>query len=83
MDYVYLLWHTHELDERDDAKFIGVYRTEDDARAAITRLRVQPGFRRFPDGFKVEKYALNEDHWTEGFLTAVNQPDGTISYEGE
>jgi hypothetical protein len=40
MEDVYLLWHVHELEGReDDTKFIGVYRTEDDARAAIGRLR--------------------------------------------
>jgi hypothetical protein len=82
MDEVYLLWHVHELEGgEDDAKFIGVYRAEDDARAAIRRLYAQPGFRKFPEGFKIEKYPLNKDHWTEGFVTAVNQPDGTISYE--
>jgi hypothetical protein len=84
MDEVYLLWHLHEFEGgEDDAKLIGAYRTDDDARAAIERLRVQPGFRRFPDGFKIDKCPLNKDHWTEGFVTAVSRPDGTISYENE
>ena len=84
MDAAYLLWHVHEFVEReDDEKLIGIYRTEDDARAAIERVRDQPGFRHFPDGFKISRYELNKDHWTEGFVTAVNQPDGTISYDNE
>lgn len=65
----------------DDAKLIGTYRTEADARGAIERLRDQPGFRHFPDSFRIDKYELNKDHWKEGFVTAVNQPDGTMSYE--
>jgi hypothetical protein len=70
-------------DGQDDAKFIGAYRTEDDARCAIGRLRDRPGFRHFPDGFQIEKYELNKDHWTEGFVTAMNQPNGTMSFENQ
>jgi hypothetical protein len=84
MEAVFLLWHVHEAEEgSEDSKLIGVYRTDKDARAAIKRLGKQPGFRSFPKGFNVEKYELNKDHWTEGFLTAVNQPDGTIEYKDE
>ena len=50
-------------------KLIGIYRTEDDARAAIARLVVQPGFRDMPDGFHMDRYAVGKDHWTEGFVT--------------
>jgi hypothetical protein len=49
VDSVVLLWHVH----RDDDKLIGVYRSEDDARAAIERLRDKPGFKDAPDGFAV------------------------------
>jgi hypothetical protein len=84
MDAVHLMWHVHDLqDGEEKTKFIGAYRTEVDARSAIDRLRGQPGFRHFPDGFQIIKYELNKDHWTEGFVTAVNQPDGTITYENE
>jgi hypothetical protein len=84
MEAVFLLWHVHEAEEgSEDSKLIGVYRTDKDARAAIERLRNQPGFRSFPEGFNIEKYELNKDHWTEGFLTAVSQPDGTVAYKDE
>ena len=84
MDVVYLLWHVHEApDQGEDAKVIGVYRAEDDARAAIERLRSKPGFRHFPQGFTVERYEVNKDCWTEGFVAAVIQPDGTIAYKNE
>jgi homoserine kinase type II len=82
MDAVYLLHHVRKDDKyAEDAKLIGVYRTEADARAAIERLKNQPGFRHFPDGFQYERYELNKDHWTEGFVTVVNHPDGSQTYE--
>jgi len=69
MDSVVLLWHVHEMpDGHDDDKLIGVYRNEDDARAAIDRLRDKPGFRELPEGFQYETYSLNRDGWTEGYV---------------
>jgi hypothetical protein len=71
MDSVVLLWHVQEMpDGHDDEKLIGVYRNEDDARAAIARLRDKPGFRDLPEGFQYETYALNRDQWTEGYVIA-------------
>ena len=69
MDSVVLLWHVHqEPDGEDDELLIGVYRTEDDARAAIGRLRDKPGFRDHPEGFQCHTYCLNRDGWTEGYV---------------
>lgn len=84
LEAVYCMWHVHVMAGGDeDAKFIGVYRSEDDARAAVERLRDQPGFRHFPDGFHIERYELNKDHWVEGFVTVVTHPDGTQTFEHE
>jgi hypothetical protein len=69
---VYILHHEYERWGRDYPKLIGVYETREDAEAAILRLRDQPGFRDWPDGFTVDEYALGEDHWTEGFSTIVS-----------
>ena len=72
MDSVVLLWHVrHVSDGDDDEKLIGVYRTEDDARAAVERLRDKPGFRDLPEGFECHTYVLNRDGWTEGFVSGV------------
>jgi hypothetical protein len=68
MDSVVLLWHVNEALDGHVEKLIGVYRNEDDARAAIGRLRDKPGFRELPEGFIYETYAPNEDHWTEGYV---------------
>ncbi|HEV2189599.1 MAG TPA: hypothetical protein VGR70_20480 [Stellaceae bacterium] len=81
MKFVYLMWHMREPGSDETAKLIGVYRSEDDAQAAVARLRDQPGFRHFHDGFHIERYELNKDHWTEGFVTAVNHPDSTMTFE--
>ena len=68
---VCLLWHVHEFPNRDhdDEKLSGVYRTEQDAVAAIDRVRNQPGFREFQNGFQIVCYELNKDNWQEGFIT--------------
>ena len=68
METVFLLWHVHKLDGKDDEMLIGVYRTEADAKAAIERIRPKPGFLAFPDGFQICPYELNRDHWTDGFV---------------
>jgi hypothetical protein len=67
---VFILWHVRELSEgSDDETLIGVYRTEEDAKAVSERVRAQPGFIDFPDGFEICPYQLNRNGWTEGFVT--------------
>jgi hypothetical protein len=65
---VFILWHVHELESGDDEKLIGVHQTEDDAKAVIDRLRSQPGFKDTPEGFQIDRYEINKDHWTEGYV---------------
>lgn len=66
---VFLLWYVCAPDtDNEDELMIGVYATEEVARAAIKRLSSKQGFSLAPDGFKVAEYKLNEDHWTEGFV---------------
>ncbi|HEY2856334.1 MAG TPA: hypothetical protein VGJ18_26065 [Gemmatimonadaceae bacterium] len=65
---VYVLQHARPQDDGDeDVKFIGVYSSESAGQAAIDRLRKQPGFSEYPNAFHLDPYALDEDHWTEGF----------------
>lgn len=68
MTVVYMLWHVYERDDRDEQKFIGAYSTEDEAIAAVERLRNKPGFRDYPRGFQIHEVTLNRDGWTEGFV---------------
>jgi len=67
---VFLVWHVHAIEEgNDDEKLIGVYSSEETARAAVARLSLQSGFRETTNGFHVSRYTVDEDHWTEGFVT--------------
>ena len=84
MDAVYVVQHVHIInDDEEDVKMIGVYSTEQLGHEAVARLRLQPGFCDVPAGFHVERYELDKDHWTEGFVTSYpgdfdtdNESDG-------
>lgn len=66
---VFVLHHIHHLKDDDDAKLIGIYTSEDKAKAAIQRVKDQPGFCE-PDGeFEICEHQLDRDSWTEGFAT--------------
>lgn len=81
MQQVYLPQHLHVLPyDEDDVKVIGVYSSKEAAQAAIDRLKHQPGFRDFPhivnadtdeylDGFYIDEYIVDQDHWQEGYET--------------
>lgn len=81
MKSVFLVLHLHMLDECEDVKTIGIYRTREAALSAVERLKTQPGFEDHPqvrnplvdedseEGFYIDEFKLDEDHWTEGFIT--------------
>ena len=84
MEKVFVVEHLHVLPgEQEDLKFIGVYRSAESARHAVERLRLQPGFCDHPGivdptlddeepGFYITEYALDQDHWTEGYVTVFD-----------
>jgi hypothetical protein len=65
--HIYILHHSYEDEDHEDTKLIGVYSSEQKAAETILRLRVMPGFRRYPNAFTVNKFTIDQDHWTEGF----------------
>ena len=68
---VWLLWFEEQKEKDNDTELlIGVYRTEQSAKAAIDRLKDQPGFRDYPQGFNAYPRILDQDSWTEGFVRA-------------
>jgi homoserine kinase type II len=70
MTVVYDLWFEREYPDREDTELhIGIYATEEDAAEAIGRLRDQPGFRDFPEGFNTYPVTLGVTGWQEGFVT--------------
>jgi homoserine kinase type II len=68
MDVVYILWHSYEDDEHEDSKLIGVYSSQELAESAKRNVINQPGFNTYPNGFVIDKYEMNQDNWTEGFV---------------
>lgn len=72
MKTVFILHHSYELDGHDETKLIGVYSTNGQAELAITRLKDKSGFKFRPDAFEISEYELDQDNWTEGFVTMIN-----------
>lgn len=58
----------HYKEDEDDSKLIGVYSTRAKAEAAAERSKLLPGFKDRPDDFLVERYRLDQDHWTSGYV---------------
>lgn len=77
MNTVFLVQHLYDLENNEEVKFVGVYSSLEKAQQAIERLRLLPGFMEKPEGFNIDEYTLNQDHWTEGFvtITSVEVPD--------
>jgi hypothetical protein len=76
--HVYLVSHLLEIAfehphtgsfEYEDSKIVGVFRTHAAAKLAVSKLRTKPGFREAKRGFYIERYALGDIEWSEGFVT--------------
>ena len=82
MESVFIVQHLHTLAHgEEDVKFVGVYRSRQAASEAVNRAKNLPGFCECPrlvdpqvdddpNGFYIEEYELDTDHWREGFVTA-------------
>ena len=58
----------HSLPETGRVKVIGIYSSRALAEAAEERSRLLPGFADEPDGFSIEQYEVDQDHWPRGFV---------------
>jgi hypothetical protein len=71
---VFLVHHVHVHDEGDeDVKLIGVYSTRENAEQAMVRAGKLPGFCDAPEGFSIDQHRVNEDNWTDGYVTVTNR----------
>jgi hypothetical protein len=69
MASVFVLQHVHTREgDGEDVKFIGVYSSREKAQAALARLRRLPGFVDAPNGFHIDEYHIDQDHWAEGYV---------------
>ncbi len=72
MASVFVVQHVHTREgDVEDVKFIGVYSSRAKADAAVARLSRLPGFCDAPDGFHIDEYRLDQDHWAEGYVTVA------------
>ncbi len=79
MKSVFVLQHMHSVADDEEVKLVGVYSSRENAESAVARLRDLPGFRDHPqivdygseggDGFVIDEYTLDSDHWAEGFVS--------------
>jgi hypothetical protein len=70
---VFILQHVYIREDGIEAvKFIGVYSSSEKAQATKTRLASLPGFANTPDGFHIDEYRLDQDHWAEGYVAVAN-----------
>ena len=58
----------HDPPESGRVKVIGIYSSDELARAAIERSRVLPGFAKEPHDFVIHRYEMDKDHWPRGFV---------------
>jgi homoserine kinase type II len=73
---VFLVEHVHILEGgEEDVKIVGIYSTREAAQQAVNRLQLQPGFRDAPDGFTIDLYWVDQDHWEGGYITARGKPE--------
>jgi hypothetical protein len=61
---------TWNEDFGDDVKLLGAYSTEERALERASRARGLPGFRDEPECFQVDRYELDKDEWTTGYVTS-------------
>ena len=72
MASVFVLQHVHRRDDgAEDVKFIGVHSSREKAQAAGARLGRLPGFVDAPEGFCIDEYRVDQDHWAEGYVAAA------------
>jgi hypothetical protein len=53
----------------DDVKLLGVYSSREKAESRIIEARQSPGFSNEPLCFHIDHYTIDDDEWTEGFVT--------------
>ena len=69
MASVFVLQHVHEREDgAEDVKFLGVYSSRENAQEAVARMGRLPGFADAPDGFQIDEYRIDQDHWVEGYV---------------
>ena len=69
---VYILQHSRKTNEEENVKTIGIYSSKKKAEEAKKRMKKLKGFKRYPRGFSIDPYVLDQDYWEEGFITVYS-----------
>ena len=86
MKTVYIVHHVQEIEDGDEeVKLIGIYSSQKNAEATVARLSEVTGFCDTRDGFHIEGYELNKDHWADGYIswaeaTTASEPTSTSNH---
>ena len=81
---VYLLQHSYEYEvyediKKEETKIIGIYSSEIKAKEAKALFMTKKGFNRFSEErFYIDEYELDQDHWTDGFVTWDSESNSWI-----
>jgi hypothetical protein len=75
MNCVFLLHHLEEKKANgfQGRKLIGLYSTAKEARRAILRLRDMPGFRSYPERWRIDELPMDHDGWSNGFVKETHE----------
>lgn len=66
MDRLFVLLHS--LPDTGKVKVVGIYSSREMAENAMERARLLPGFAEEPEGFTIDQYVIDKDHWPRGFV---------------
>lgn len=70
---VFVLQHVHQItSDQEDVKLMGIYSSRERAEEAQSRMIKLPGFSDAPDGFHIDEYEVDVDHWTEGYVSFIS-----------
>ena len=58
----------HSLPDTGRVKVVGIYSSRALAEEAEDRAKALPGFADEADGFTIETYEIDKDHWSRGFV---------------
>ncbi len=85
-DWIFPVWHycakfddpldySEDKEDGQSPRWIGTFTTRELAQAAIELCRRQPGFRNWPDSFRIFESPLDVDHCETGFVSYWEQED--------
>ena len=81
---VYLLQHSYKYEiyqdiKAEETKIIGIYSSREKAEEVKEKFKMKKGFCRFSDDcFYIDAYEVNQDNWTDGFVTWDSEKDTLI-----